>query len=394
MGFEFRPAIRENVGLLIGLTGPSGGGKTMTAFRLAKGIAGDKPFAVIDTEARRALHYADMFNFHHAELKAPFRPDAYADAITAADRAGYPVIVVDSGSHEWVGEGGVLDWQEEELEAAVKRSKAHAESKNWNFDEYKARESNKMAAWIKPKMAHKQMVQRLLQVRAHLIICLRAEEKIEMSKDEKGKTTIIPKGWQPVCAKDFPFELTASFLLTPDAPGVPKPIKLQEQHRALFPLDQPITEDSGRQIAKWAHGGAAPAAKAAPGIAPETKAAGEAAAAQGVDKYTAWLAGLDPAVKETVRPFHKDWSARAKAADEAAKSAAPRPWSFQPEQGAVMPCNSAAEFATLMQATIPGDADIGLLMGYNAAMLDRLDEIEPERYAAIVAAATQKGWVG
>lgn len=51
MTFTFRPATRENVGLLIGLIGPSGSGKTYSAMRLAAGIAGDKPFAVIDTEA-------------------------------------------------------------------------------------------------------------------------------------------------------------------------------------------------------------------------------------------------------------------------------------------------------------------------------------------------------
>ena len=53
-GITFRPALRENVGLLIGLAGGSGGGKTWSAMLLAKGISGDKPFAVIDTEARRA----------------------------------------------------------------------------------------------------------------------------------------------------------------------------------------------------------------------------------------------------------------------------------------------------------------------------------------------------
>jgi hypothetical protein len=58
-----------------------------------------------------------------------------------------------------------------------------------------------------------------------------------------------------VCEKNLPYELTASFLLTADAPGVPKPIKLQAQHRALFPLDKPITRESGKQIALWAAGG-------------------------------------------------------------------------------------------------------------------------------------------
>lgn len=246
--FTFRPAVRENVGLLIGLAGGTGSGKTFTAMRLAAGIAGGKPFAVIDTEARRGLHYADQFRFEHCDMRPPFRPDAYAEAITAADKAGYPVILVDSMSLVWAGDGGVLDWQEDELERMA-------------GGDYAKRERVKMAAWIKPKMAHKAMVQRLLQVRAHLILCFRAEQKIEMVK-EGGKLVIVPKqsltgldGWIPVCEKNLPFELTASFLLTADAPGVPKPIKLQEQHRSLFPLDKPITEESGRLIAEWAAGG-------------------------------------------------------------------------------------------------------------------------------------------
>src|SRR5437763_4296558 len=95
MSISFRPAVRENVALLIGLAGGTGSGKTFTAMRLAAGIAGDKPFAVIDTESRRALHYADQFKFEHADLSEPFRPDRYAEAILAASAAGYPAIVVD-----------------------------------------------------------------------------------------------------------------------------------------------------------------------------------------------------------------------------------------------------------------------------------------------------------
>jgi hypothetical protein len=107
------------------------------------------------------------------------------------------------------------------------------------------------------------MVARLLQVRAHLILCFRAEEKIEMVKVD-GRTQIVPKqtrtgldGWVPVCEKNLPYELTMSFLLTADAPGLPKPIKLEAQHRPLFPLNQPITEASGQQLAEWARGGSA-----------------------------------------------------------------------------------------------------------------------------------------
>ncbi len=242
MGFVFKRAIRENVGLLIGMIGPSGSGKTYSAMRLASGLSGGKPFAVIDTESRRALHYADQFNFDHAELHAPFRPDSYAEAIKVADAANYPVIVVDSFSHEWAGEGGILDWQEEELDRMA-------------GDDWKKREACKMAAWIKPKVSHKQMVQRLLQVRAHLILCFRAEEKTGMEKDDKGKTVIVQKGWQPICEKNTPYELTMSFLLSPEKPGFGIPIKLQQQHREAIDLSRPLDEDAGKRLAVWAAGG-------------------------------------------------------------------------------------------------------------------------------------------
>jgi hypothetical protein len=251
MTIQFQKGVRENVGLWINLIGSSGSGKTYSAMSLASGIAGDKPFALIDTENRRGLHYADRFNFDHADLQAPFRPDAYADAIVAADKAGYPVIVIDSGSHVWAGDGGILDWHEEEVNRMA-------------GDDWKKRESVKMAAWIKPKMSHKQMVQKMLQVRAHIILCLRAEEKIEMVKSQNGRLEIQKKqslvgkdGWIPVCDKNLPFEATVSFLLMADKPGYPHPIKLQEQHKTIFPLDRPINAESGKLLATWAVGGTA-----------------------------------------------------------------------------------------------------------------------------------------
>jgi hypothetical protein len=250
MTFTFKPALRENVPLLIGLAGGTGSGKTFTAMRLATGLAAGKRFAVIDTEAGRAKHYADRFQFDHGDLRPPFTPSAYKQAIEAADEAGYPVIVVDSASHEHAGEGGLLDWHESELQRMA-------------GDNWQRREAVKVAAWIKPKADHKKFVSRLLQLRAHLILCFRAEEKIEIGKDENGKTVVRKKqsligldGWLPICEKNLPYELTASFLLMAQKPGVPLPIKLQEQHREFFPLDKPITEDSGRRLAEWAKGGA------------------------------------------------------------------------------------------------------------------------------------------
>jgi hypothetical protein len=259
MSYLFRPAIREQVGLLIALVGASGSGKTMSAMKLASGIVGKgNRFCVIDTEARRALHYADMFQFDYAELHEPFTPEAYTEAILAADAAGYKAIVVDSMSHEWAGGGGVLEMSEAELQRMA-------------GDDYRKREACRMAAWIKPKMSHKKMVQRLLQVKAHLIMCFRSEEKVKMEKDANNKTVIVPIGWQPICSKELPYEMTASFLLTPDKPGMPVPLKLQEQHKALFPLDKPVNEDSGRLVAAWAGGGTVKKEDAPPGFIDESQ---------------------------------------------------------------------------------------------------------------------------
>lgn len=250
MPFELRPAVRENVPLLIGLAGSSGSGKTFSAFRLAKGLAGEERFAVIDTESGRAKAYADDFAFDHGELVAPFTPENYWQAIRTIDSLHkYPVIVVDSASHEYAGEGGILDMQEDELQRMA-------------GNDYAKREACKMASWIKPKMAHKEFVNKLLQVRAHLILAFRAEPKTEMAKDEKGKAIVRPKrgltgldGWFPICEKSLPYELTAYFLLMADRPGVPQPIKLMEQHKPFFPLDKPISEDAGRALGQWAKGG-------------------------------------------------------------------------------------------------------------------------------------------
>lgn len=123
--------------------------------------------------------------------------------------------------------------------------------------------------WKEPKAAHKKMMQAFLQSHVSIIFCLRADEKIEVLR-ENGKTVIRPLGWMPICEKRFLYEMTASFTLTPDRPGIPHfdlPHKLQSQHRAMFSDKEPIGEESGRLLAEWASGGSA-----APALSPPTPA--------------------------------------------------------------------------------------------------------------------------
>ena len=242
MSYQFRKAVRTNTSTLIALAGSSGSGKTYSALRLARGLAGPTgKIAVLDTEAGRALHYADQHDFDHCDLKPPFSPETYRDAIEVAEGSGYHVIVVDSMSHEWAGDGGCQDLHDEE------------------HTRLGGTDQTNVLAWRKPKLEHKRMMSRLLQCRAHLIFALRAEEKIKFIKDPKtGKTAIVAAGWQPICEKNFMYEMTVSFMLHDDRPGVGLPIKLQEQHKICFPSLQLLDESAGQRLAAWASGGASP----------------------------------------------------------------------------------------------------------------------------------------
>ena len=186
------------------------------------------------------LHYADRFDFDHGDMKPPFSPQAYAEAIRDAAEAGYGAILIDSMSHEWAGDGGCHDIQADELERMSKGNPDRVEALT-------------APAWRNPKLDHKRMMSRLLQCRSHLIFCLRAEEKIKFVKDEKtGKTAIVQAGWQPICEKNFMFEMTVSFMLHDDRPGIGMPTKLQEQHKACFPTGALLDESAGERLAAQA----------------------------------------------------------------------------------------------------------------------------------------------
>lgn len=260
MTFTLRPAVREKIGLLFGVAGASGSGKTFSALMLAKGIAnGTGRIAVIDTEAGRALHYAPKpgekadaakgtFDFLHLDFPAPFEPERYIEAIHAAEAAGATVIVIDSMSHEWAGEGGCSDIQMMEAERMAKAAAAKT-GKNWEY----LVDSMTAPAWKRPKLRHQRMMARLIQCRTHLIFCLRAQEKIKIVG---GK--VVPVGFQPICEKGFMFELSGSMTLHPDRPGRPDydlPKKLNDDLQGIFPQDQIIGPDAGKRLRSWAETG-------------------------------------------------------------------------------------------------------------------------------------------
>jgi hypothetical protein len=175
------------------------------------------------------------------------------EAVQTAYNLGYKAIVVDSATHEHDGEGGFLDMQANDLEDRVERyMKKYPTAKEWEV-----REKLTPSSWITPKRERKRMMQVLLacSTSVPIIFCFRAEEKAFGSKDGK-MVAFNPPVWTPLCGKGMPFEMTVFFMLHREHPGVPVPLKLEEQHKALFPLDKPINEESGKRVAEWAKGGA------------------------------------------------------------------------------------------------------------------------------------------
>jgi hypothetical protein len=275
--FETKPATRDQVPLLIGITSPSGAGKTFSALRLATGIQSvvGGEIAVLDTETRRALHYADRFKFLHTEFAAPFGPLDYLAGIEHCYKQGARTIICDSSSHEHEGPGGVLEMHE---------SEAQRMAKEWNCSVEKV----KLGAWAKPKQDRRRLINTMLQIPCNFILCFRAKQKLKI---EKGKDP-VSLGWMPIAGDEWVYEMTMNALLYPNAGGVPtwepsepgeqQMIKLPEQFKPML-LEQnrgkPLSEEIGQALAVWAAGDSAAASDsdAAQAIASIRSAANNAA---------------------------------------------------------------------------------------------------------------------
>ena len=117
----FKKAQRKAAKMRVALAGPSGAGKTLSALYLAYGVTGDwSKIALIDTEHGRAQFYAERSDletgaFLYDELTPPYSPDRYIQKVKEATAAvgSDGVVIVDSFSHAWDNEGGVLDLKTE-----------------------------------------------------------------------------------------------------------------------------------------------------------------------------------------------------------------------------------------------------------------------------------------
>lgn len=324
--FDDREAVRERTPLVLGLVGPSGTGKTYSAMRLAGGIqrvAGGDIF-VVDSESRRALHYAHKFKFRHVSFGAPFSPLDYLAAFEHCLKKGAGTIVVDSMSHEHEGPGGVLEMHEAEVQRLS------------GGDRQKA-ERVKMLAWAKPKAQRRKLINAILQMPCNFVFCFRAKRKLKLVRGQEP----VELGWMPIAGEEFIYEMTAKFCLLPGADGYPtwrseyegeqNMMKLPEQFRGMFASNVQLSEDLGAQMAKWASGADAVAVTSAADLLARYAACSDAAT----------LRALEDARGGVWGKLSKDDKAAVKAASEAAKKRvdeAPRTFedtAVAPDTGAV-----------------------------------------------------------
>ena len=183
MALQFTKATKRQAKARIAIAGPAGAGKTYTALSLAAGLG--ERVAVIDTEHGSASKYAgDPYTFDVLEL-TDFHPRSYIEAIRAAEQAGYDVLVIDSGSHEWSGSGGCLEL----VDAAAKRLKG-----------------NSYVAWGEVTPLHNGFIEAMHQARLHLIVTFRSKMDY-IQTETNGRKEIRKVGMAPITREGAEYEM-------------------------------------------------------------------------------------------------------------------------------------------------------------------------------------------
>lgn len=240
----FKRAERRQAKLKLALTGPSGSGKTFSALRLGKGIGGR--IAVIDTENGSASLYADRFEFDTLTLEPPFTASKYVEAISAAEKAGYDIIIVDSFSHAWAGEGGTLDQK----------------------GARDARGGNQFANWKEPKQEYARVKNALLHSSAHIICTVRSKQAY-LQVEEGGRTKIQKAGMDPIAEPGLEYEFSVVFDIAMDHNATASKDRTSLFDRQVFT----VSEDTGKVLVKWLESAKPAEPKAAPEVPPATEAA-------------------------------------------------------------------------------------------------------------------------
>ncbi len=221
----FKKATKEKLKLRLLIEGASGSGKTYSALRLA--CAMGKKVALIDTEKGSSRYYSKTFSFDVSELDPPYEPIKYIQEIKNAENLGYDVIIIDSITHEWSGEGGCTDM--------VTKVSAVNDFAKWRV--------------ITPK--HNQFVNTFLSSKAHIIGTARTKTHYSVEENEKGKMVPIKKPTKTEQRDGLDYEFTSVLRLnehniansSKDRTGL-----FKDYHRI-------IDEDTAKMLLGWLEDG-------------------------------------------------------------------------------------------------------------------------------------------
>lgn len=223
----FRRAERSKAKLRLGLSGVSGSGKTYSALMVASGIVPWEKIALIDTENGSGDLYAHLGPYSVCRVLAPFTIEKYLAAIKEAEKAGFELIIIDSLSHAWSGEGGLLDQQ------AVAANSA----KN---------KGNSYTAWREITPLHNKLVETLLQSPCHIIATTRSKQAYEQV-EENGRKKVVKLGLAPIQREGMEYEMTVFLDISLEHVA-----SSSKDRTGIFDSKSVIlSPDVGRQLKEW-----------------------------------------------------------------------------------------------------------------------------------------------
>lgn len=230
----FVKAERKKSKLRLCLTGVSGSGKTYSSLRLAKGLGGK--IAFIDTESGSAQLYSNIADFDVLELSAPYSPSRYIESIKQAELAGYEILIIDSLSHAWAAEGGVLDIVDKLSQASSSK--------------------NSFMSWNKGSKEQNALVDKILTSPLHIICCLRSKTAYELVDTGNGRKAPKKFGLAPVQRENLEYEFSAVLDISRDSHLA----TVSKNRTTLFKDETPflITEKTGKDFVKWLDQGVEP----------------------------------------------------------------------------------------------------------------------------------------
>ncbi|HFJ9286963.1 TPA: AAA family ATPase [Bacillus toyonensis] len=238
--FQVTEAQREKMKAVIGFIGCSGSGKTAGALLTAYGMMREaypdipeedawKKIGVVDTEHNRSkLHVGLVYGetkvgrFLHLDFPPPYTTERYNAAVGIMKQAGVEVIIIDSLSHNWQGEGGIVE--------------THG-----------GMSGNSFQNWGKLASETTKLIKTLTQNDVHILATLRTKTEYVVESDSNGKMAPRKVGTKPVQKDELEYEFMLNFVI--DIEHVATTSKDNTQMFEGHP--QKITADVGRKLYQW-----------------------------------------------------------------------------------------------------------------------------------------------